>query len=167
MSDERTTHAGDSANARDRTGINPPRRILVVDDDIFIRQLSTQALKLSGYHVDAARDGAIAWHVLNTSSYDLLITDHSMPQVSGFALLKKLRSVRIMLPVILVSGAIPVEELDRHPWLRLAGTLLKPFTGDELLRTVEKVLRATDSAREPFAPTQTWGKPPSADGLRP
>jgi len=166
MSENRTSHAGEPASARVRFGTNPARRILVVDDDISIRQLSTRVLIHSGYRVDAARDGAIAWQAINTDSYDLLITDPNMPQVSGIELLKKLRAARMGLPVILVSGVMTVEELNRHSWLQLAATLAKPFSGDELLGTVRKVLRATDGARDQIAPPQNWQSPPSADGLQ-
>jgi DNA-binding response OmpR family regulator len=53
----------------------------------------------------------------------------------------------MVLPVILASGALPTEELNRHRWLQLAATLLKPFTIAELLSTVRKVLRAGGSIR--------------------
>jgi DNA-binding response OmpR family regulator len=144
---------------------NPPRRILVVDDDISIRQLSTEVLIHHGYDVDAAEDGAVAWNTLQHNSYDLLVTDHNMPKVSGVELLKKLRAARIALPVILVSGAIPTEELNRHPRLQLEATLPKPFTGDELLGVVKEVLRATDDVREQIAP-RNWQSQPSAIRLR-
>ena len=144
----------------------PPHRILVVDDESSIRQLSTEVLIHSGYEVDAAEDGAAAWQALSADSYDLLITDHNMPRVTGVELLKKMRAARMDLPVILVSGAMPTEELNRHPWLQLAATLLKPFTPDELLGTVQEVLRATDYAREPIAQPPSWQSQPSADRLQ-
>jgi DNA-binding response OmpR family regulator len=138
----------------------------VVDDDISIRELSTDVLIRHGYHVDAAEDGAVAWDILQANSYDLLLTDHNMPKVSGVELLKKLRAARMALPVILASGAMPAEELNRHPRLQLAATLVKPFTVEELLGTVKEVLRATDGAREQIAPPPKWQRQPSADGLR-
>src|SRR5436190_12282712 len=86
---------GDQAAAAPTPGqTNPPQRILVVDDDISIRELSTEVLIHHGYHVDAAEDGAVAWDILQVSSYDLLLTDHNMPKVSGVELLKKLRAAR-------------------------------------------------------------------------
>ena len=57
------------------------------------------------------------------------------------------------------------EELNRHPWLQLAATLLKPFTGDELLGTVKKVLRAIGSARGQIEPLPVWRSQPAADAL--
>jgi DNA-binding response OmpR family regulator len=120
---------------------NPPGHILVVEDDVFFRRLSAAVLAQSGYEVDTAEDGAAAWQALNTSSYDLLITDNRMPKVSGVDLLKKLRAARMDLPVIMATGTLPKEEFARYPWLQPAATLLKPYTSEDMLRTVKKVLR--------------------------
>ncbi|MGB7746875.1 MAG: response regulator [Verrucomicrobiia bacterium] len=124
----------------------PPRRILLVDDDIDLRQLYTNVLVRSGYRVDTAEDGASGWKALNAGCYDLLITDNTMPRVTGLDLIKKLRSEDMTLSVILASGTAPTEELNRCPWLKLDAVLPKPFSIGELLETVRAVLRATDSA---------------------
>jgi len=123
---------------------NPLWRILVVEDDVFSRQLTTKLLTLSGYEVDAAADGEAAWQALGAHSYDLMITDNKMPKVSGVELLKKLRAARMDLPVIMATGTLPEEEFTRRPWLHPAATLIKPYTVDEMLSTVERVLRKAD-----------------------
>ena len=122
-------------------------RILLVDDDPEIRSLYAEVLAESGYHVDTATDGASGWRALKAHHYDVLITDNTMPGVTGMELIKKVRSEDMTLPVILASGTVPVEELKLHPWLQLDATLAKPFTITELLDTVEKVLRSADNAR--------------------
>ena len=127
---------------------NPPRhiRILLVDDDPDMRELNAEVLIRSGYNVDTANDGADAWNALNEANYDLLITDNQMPRVMGLELIKKLRSEDKTLPIILVSGTVPTEELKQHPWLQLDAMLSKPFSIAELLDTVKEVLRAADDA---------------------
>lgn len=137
-------------------------RILVVDDDGDIRRLNSEALAGSGYHVDAAEDGAVGWEALNANSYDLLITDHDMPKLSGIDLIKKLRSARMGVPVILSSGVISGEKLEPP----LVAALPKPFTLDQLLGTVRQVLRATESDRESWDLSQIRPGLPSADGYR-
>lgn len=124
---------------------NPLHRILVVEDDLSIRQLNTEMLKRAGYEVDAAEDGAAAWEALNAGSYDLLITDNVMPKVTGVKLLEKLRAARMALPVIMATGALPTAIFNRCPWLQPAAALLKPYTAAEMLRTVKKVLREADN----------------------
>lgn len=152
MQAHKTSHARQPASAQSRSGIATSNRILLVDDDINIRLLSADLLFHSGYQVDTAGDGESGWEALQTRNYNLLITDNQMPKVSGLELVKKLRSARMALPVILASGAMP-EELNRLPWLQLAATLWKPFTPDELLGTVNRVLCATDGSHEQANPT--------------
>jgi DNA-binding response OmpR family regulator len=121
----------------------PAHRILVVEDDEFIRQLTTQSLGLCGYQVTAAEDGLAGWHALNADAFDLMITDNNMPRLTGIGLLKKLRAARMGLPVIMATGVLPAEEFEKNPWLRPAATLLKPFTMSEYLETVHSVLHAS------------------------
>jgi DNA-binding response OmpR family regulator len=126
---------------------NPPYRILVVEDDISVRHLSSSVLTSSGFQVDTAEDGAAGWEALHTNSYDLLITDNSMPKLCGIELVQKLRSEHMTLPVVMASGTIPTEALNGNPSLDLAATLVKPFTKDELLGTVNKSLHATEGLK--------------------
>lgn len=135
-----------------RNPLNPRHRILVVDDDEDTRRLNTEVLANSGYKVDVAANGSIAWNTLQLNEYDLLLTDHKMPRVTGVELLKKLRAARMALSVIMVSGTMPTQELNRHPWLQIDATLHKPYTPDELLATVRQVLYATDDIAGPPAP---------------
>ena len=61
-----------------------PQCILVAEDDPVIRRLNAEVLKNSGYRVDAATDGAVAWEALQTKSYDLLITDNATNSFTGY-----------------------------------------------------------------------------------
>jgi len=117
-------------------------RILVVEDDISVRQLTTEMLVRSGYEVDVAPDGAAGWEALQAKRYDLLITDNFMPKLTGIEMLKKLHAARMKLPVVMATAILPEEEFVLHPWLQAVPTLIKPFSVAELLATVEKVLRA-------------------------
>jgi DNA-binding response OmpR family regulator len=124
------------------SGATPrPRRILVVDDETGIRQLGTEVLIQHGYQVDAAEDNMAGWKALQARTYDLLITDLDMPGLCGVKLVKKLRAAHMALPVILASGIMTPQELNRSPWLQISGALLKPFSPDELLLAVQEVLR--------------------------
>jgi DNA-binding response OmpR family regulator len=138
----------------------------VVDDDVSVRQLSTQVLIHFGYVVDTAEDGDAAWEALNADSYDLLITDNNMPKVTGVELLKKLRAARMELPVIMATGTVPTEEFIRYPWLQPAATLPKPYTATEMLCAVKDVLRAADRPGERMEPLPPSASQPSAGDLR-
>ena len=122
------------------------RRILVVDDDISIRRLSTEMLIRSGYQVDAAADGAAGWKALQGNSYDLVITDNFMPKMTGVEMVKKLHAAGMKLPVIMATAMLPQEEFVSHPWLQAVTTLLKPFRATDLLSAVKKILAANVSS---------------------
>ena len=116
--------------------VNPPQRILVVEDDRDLRQFNAGVLIHSGYAVDVAEDGAAAWDALQANRYNLLITDNNMPRLTGMELLKKLRSARMGLPVIMATGTVPTQELAQNPWLEPVATLAKPYATGQLLDTV-------------------------------
>jgi len=119
---------------------NPSHRIRVVEDNATIRELNVQVLALAGYHVEGAEDGAAGWQLLDGGNFDLLITDNEMPKMSGLELIKQVRSAGMPLRIIMATGTLPEEELERLPWLQLDATLLKPFSPDQLRQTVKRVL---------------------------
>ena len=143
-----------------------------VRPNAFLWQMTTvtsassgRVLVRYGYHVDAAEDGVAAWEALQIKAFNLLITDHDMPRLTGVELVKKLRSARMALPVILVTGKLPAEELVQNPSLQLAAVLPKPFSIVKLLETVRVVLRATDGTPEQFEPLPDRRSQPSAGGF--
>ena len=123
--------------------VNPPFRILLTDDNDALRRLSVRVLTRAGYQVDAVEDGAAGWAALQANQYDLLITDHEMPYLTGVELLRKVRAARMALPVIMTTGNWPAQEFARQPALFPAAKLLKPYTVAELLGTVKTVLSET------------------------
>ena len=134
---------GEPARAATQCQTSRPRRILVVDDEPLLRELNVERLLAAGYHVDAAADGAAAWDTLQLHGYDLIITDNAMPKMTGVQMIGKVRAAGMVVPVILASGTLVMEEFAQCPWLQPAATLPKPYTGGELLGMVKKVLAQT------------------------
>ena len=153
MKESITPLVAEAAKLRVRCRANPPQRILVVDDDFETREIGSSVLRRSGFEVDAAGDGAVAWQALNTGHYDLLITDYKMPRMSGVELLMKLHAVHMTLPAIMAAATLPRDQFARYPWLKPAAMLLQPCTVAELLGTVNKVFAATEAAHEQISPT--------------
>jgi len=116
------------------------KRILVVEDESDLRQLTAEALIDAGYRVDVAENGATAWSALQLSEYDLLITDQFMPKVSGVELLKKIHAARMTLSVIMATAFLPTWEFALHPCLQPVQMLLKPYSFGKLLGMVKNVL---------------------------
>jgi DNA-binding response OmpR family regulator len=146
MKPDYSSMAGESFGVPAQDQSQPSHRILLVDDDCDVCSLNAEVLVRAGYRVDTAENGTSGWKALQTNRYDALITDNTMPGVTGLDLIKKLRSEDMTLSVILASGTVPAEELNRCPWLQVDALLPKPYTIGELLRTVNQVLRPTQIA---------------------
>ena len=138
----------------------------MVDDDIDLRQLYADVLARPGYRVDTIEDGAIGWEALQANRYNLLITEHSIPGLTGVELVRKLRAARMDLPVVMAALRLPAQDLDLDPSLQLAAVLSKPFYISQLLETVRAVLRATTSLRGRIVPLSGWQSRSSTFGLR-
>ena len=93
------------------------------------------------------------------------IIEYNLPRLTGVELVMKLRSARMALPVILVTGQLPAEVLVQNPLLQLTALLPKPFYLSQLLETVRAVLQATGSIPG-LEPPPVWPGQSSAAGLR-
>jgi two-component system, OmpR family, KDP operon response regulator KdpE len=136
----RAAHARDTKVDKIVQREHSPHRILVVEDDPILRRLNTALLIEAGYEVDTAEDGAVAWDTIQLKTFDLLITDNSMPNVTGIELLKKVRAAGIAVPIIMATAALPKDVFTQFPCLQPAATVIKPYTLEYLLGTVQNVL---------------------------
>jgi two-component system alkaline phosphatase synthesis response regulator PhoP len=125
---------------------NSGQRILVVEDEHDLRQITAEGLRDAGYQVDVAEDGATAWTALQIYQYDLLFTDQFMPKLSGVELLKKIYAANMTLPTIMATGFLPNWEFTLHPCLQPVKMLLKPYSFQKLLGMVKNLLDTTVSA---------------------
>jgi DNA-binding response OmpR family regulator len=119
---------------------DPPRRVLVVDDEPMVREVVARYLEREGFRVDAAGDGREARELIDRSPPDLIVLDLMLPEVGGLDILTELRR-RSDLPVILLTAR--GEEPDRVVGLELGADdyLVKPFSPRELVARVRSVLR--------------------------
>jgi len=115
-------------------------RILVVDDDESVRLVLSSMLRGCKFMVSCANDGEHGWSTLMEGHFDLLITDNSMPVLSGVNLLRRLRAKMNPMPAILISGCMPWEEPDLDYLLRPGLALEKPFSFPELLDGIQKLV---------------------------
>lgn len=114
--------------------------ILIVDDEERIVNFLRAKLKVSGYDVLVATDGAEALEQYQTHEPDLVVLDLVMPKMDGFEVLKELRSFSSV-PVIILSAKR--TDVDKIKGLHLGADdyLPKPFNPDELLARIEAVKR--------------------------
>src|ERR1700681_280563 len=116
------------------------RRILIVDDEDNDRDLNSRLLIRAGYEVVGAVDGDAAWEAIQTQDFDLMITDNSMPKVTGIELVNKLQAAGNKLGIIFLTGEFPYDQFKRYPWLKNMVILTKPLTNSEILSVVGKKL---------------------------
>jgi PAS domain S-box-containing protein len=117
-------------------------RILFVDDEGVLLFVGTMTLEQNGYKVTGMPNGESALHELrqNPRSYDIVVTDLSMPGLSGLQLAHQLRKLRPDLPVILTSGYVNPEDQAKADRLGIRAILTKPVNTKELLSTLAAIL---------------------------
>ena len=104
--------------------LNPPR-VLVIDDERFIRGLLAELLTVWGCEADVAANGTEGLALLDLKSYDLVLTDYYMPNMLGTELANRMREQHPRLQVIFMSGSpLPSGETGIEPG---ATVLQKPW----------------------------------------
>jgi CheY-like chemotaxis protein len=126
----------DPSNARRKPGILPPKQILVIDDDKDVRVLVALTITQAGFQADTAEDGEKGWEALCSTNYDLVITDHEMPNLTGLKLIERMREVSIEPPCILISANPPLPESTLNKIVHRGAVLPKPFSQTELIEKV-------------------------------
>lgn len=119
-----------------------PGAILLVEDDDAVRGVVRRILHTAGYSVLEAGNGHEALQAVEgyAGRVDLLLTDAVMPALGGWELIRRLRSVRPDLPVLVMSG-YEVDDVRRESGdLGETALLTKPFGSDQLLGSVRHVL---------------------------
>ncbi len=119
-------------------------RILVVDDDPYVRGAVRRVLIRWGHGVWGAADGLEALQMLELLEVDLILTDVVMPRMDGLEFVQRARSVGVLAPIVVMTGGglASREELLRAARERGAvRTIQKPFSARELFETLDAVLR--------------------------
>lgn len=116
-------------------------KILAVDDDEFSLRLLEKFLTRAGHAVSKARDGAEALELISRERFDLLITDISMPRMSGLRLLEEVKKRHGVIPAIVVTASEINSTTQRKSHsLGARSFMVKPLDSDEFLDVVGQVL---------------------------
>ena len=122
-----------------------PAKLLLVDDDEFIRSLTQDVLEQCGYSVEIAEDGMAAWGMLDkniSGGFDLVLLDKQMPRLDGIALLKLIKAdARFKeLPVIMLTSENRQSDITEGLTAGAHYYLTKPSTEDVLKLVIKNVL---------------------------
>ena len=123
------------------------RKVLVVDDDLKLRQLLCRYLNENGFEVDAAEDGREMDQKLSSFAADLIVLDLMLPGEDGLSIARRLQNSS-EIPIIILSAK--GDEMDRIAGLEIGADdyLSKPFNPRELLARIQSVLKRTGKIRE-------------------
>ncbi|MCC6695202.1 MAG: response regulator [Candidatus Hydrogenedentes bacterium] len=113
-----------------------PARVLVVDDDVAVREILKQTLHMRGFSVDLASDGVQAWTLIRQRPPDIILLDLLMPNRDGLSVLRELQQLTDPPPVIFMTGNASPQVREDALALGVRAFLLKPF---ELRRVLEEV----------------------------
>jgi len=138
--------------------------ILVVDDELGIRDLLSEILNDEGHSVDLAENANQARIARGSSNYDLVLLDIWMPDTDGVTLLKEWASAgQLTMPVIMMSGHATIETAVEATRIGALSFLEKPITMQKLLKAVEQGLsrNASSSSSESPAAAAEGGSTPA------
>jgi two-component system response regulator MprA len=121
-------------------------QILVVDDEPAVRDSLDRALRLEGYKVELAADGAEALSALDSDSPDALVLDLMMPRVDGFEVCRRMRAAGDRTPVLVLTARDGVSDRVKGLDAGADDYLVKPFALDELLARLRALLRRSGSS---------------------
>ena len=143
---QRIKHISDS---RDLLRHNNARRlIMIVDDSVTVRKVTSRLLERQGYDVVTAKDGVDAIEQLENVKPDLMLLDIEMPRMDGFEVTNLVRhhEVHQDLPIIMITSRTGEKHRERAFSLGVTHYMGKPFQEAELLSNVENLLEASQGA---------------------
>ena len=117
--------------------------ILVVDDSVTMRKVSTRLLERHHYNVATAKDGLDAIEVLNTFTPDVILLDIEMPRMDGFEFASHVRHGSNVpdVPIVMITSRTGDKHRERADAIGVQGYLGKPYSEDMLIQTLEFLLK--------------------------
>ena len=130
-----------------RTNFSGTERILVVDDELLLVKINQRILEDYGYTVTGVSDSREALEIVRADprQFDLIITDQTMPGLTGAELAKAVLEIAPTMPIILCTGHSGVISEEEPRALEIRKYLHKPLKQDELVRSVREVLDTVET----------------------
>ncbi|MEK6650897.1 MAG: ATP-binding protein, partial [Bacteroidota bacterium] len=118
--------------------------VLVVDDEASLRDVASSTLETYRYRTLVAEDGVHALDLFHQhiDTIQLVVTDMMMPRMGGAELIREIRALRPDARIIVMTGMRIPDDIQIEDIQAVDGVLQKPFTADDLIRTVQEVLAA-------------------------
>ena len=114
-------------------------KLLYVEDDMLLRESSTELFKTFFTNIDVAVDGLEALELYNKNTYELIITDVLMPKLNGIEFIKQVRKNNLTIPIIVFSALNDATSITSCISLNVDAYLLKPLVLNNFLDALEKI----------------------------
>lgn len=134
------------------------KHILVVDDELSIREVIQNLLEFKGYAITTAEDGADALQKTETHTFDLILTDISMPNMNGYELIKAIKKTQPLAVIIVLTGYSSIEGAVKAIHMGAFQYLAKPIKTSELYEVVERGLKQSEDLYGPLQKTFVPGE---------
>lgn len=121
-------------------------KLLIVEDELSIRELIRMNISRYGYLCECAKDGEEALAMIENNKYDLILLDIMLPKINGYELMEYIKSLKT--PVIFITAKSSVKERVLGLHMGADDYLVKPFAIEELMARIESVLRRYHSDME-------------------
>ena len=119
--------------------------MLIVDDSLTVRRITSRLLTREGFDVLTAKDGVNALDVLENETPDVILLDIEMPRMDGFEFMKTIKSQpkNARIPVVMITSRTAEKHRNRARELGVDLYLGKPFQEEELLKHLREMLELT------------------------
>ena len=114
-------------------------KILIVDDDLMVIESCRRILEAEGIHIKTAASVEEGMKILGAELFDLMLTDIKMPGEDGFKLIEKAKALKPEMPILMMTGYLTFETIDKGSSVGADNYIAKPFTPEELIAAVEKI----------------------------
>ena len=129
-------------------------RILVVEDDVYLAEVLTEALIDRQYTADVVGDGESAWSCIEAGQYDLVVLDVTLPKLDGISFCRRLRDRNFTLPVLMLTARDAVTDKINGLDAGADDYVVKPFDLQELMARIRALLRRGQT----MTTSLMWGK---------
>jgi len=125
-----------------------PMRLLVVDDEIFVRDLLRDILESENCDVCVAESGSEALSLFKETKFDAVFTDVGMPGMSGWELAREIRQINKIIPIAVITGWGEAVGSHEQKEAGVDWIVAKPFTADRIAELVGDINRLTSSTKQ-------------------
>jgi DNA-binding NtrC family response regulator len=127
---------------------NKKIKILVIDDEVDIRESMSRILERNGYSVLTAQDGEEGLKTVGEHDIDIVLCDIAMPKMDGIEFLKKIRKFTLKTEVIIITGQSTVDRCVEAIEQNTCGYLIKPLKVEDILDNIRRAEKRVEEKKK-------------------